>query len=170
LALWKSRGQRRAGVPESRTVLANAQSGSVLGVGDQLGEGESELEAKSEQTTEGMLSMDYVRKTNTQLASVAGDRGVDTPPDGSISVVVSPHSVVDPDAVPIALSHVHLASPKIVLDIAHDTVRAWKELRGIAQAVTEDALHPEAARVIWEHRALPTQVRERLSKDPIRGI
>jgi hypothetical protein len=128
------------------------------------------VEAKSEQKTEGMLSMDYVRKTNTQLASVAGDRRVDTPPDGSISVIVSPRSVVDPDAVPIAAAHVHLASPKVVLDIAHDTVRAWKELRGIAQGVSGDALHPEAARVLWEHRVLPTQVRERLSKDPIRGI
>jgi hypothetical protein len=124
----------------------------------------------SEQKTEGMLSMDYVRKTNTQLASVAGDRGVDSPPDGSISVIVSPRSVVDPDAVPIAAAHVHLASPKTVLDIAHDTLRAWKELRGVAQGVTGDALHPEAARVLWEHRVLPTQVRERLSKDPIRGI
>lgn len=128
------------------------------------------VEAKSEQKTEGMLSMDYVRKTNTQLASVAGDRGVDSPPDGSISVIVSPRSVVDPDAVPIAAAHVHLASPKTILDIAHDTVRAWKELRGIAQGVTGEALHPEAARVLWEHRVLPTQVRERLSKDPIRGI
>jgi len=128
------------------------------------------VEAKSEQKSEGMLSMDYVRKTNTQLASVAGDRRVDAPPDGSISVIVSPRSIVDPDAVPIAAAHVHLASPKIILDIAHDTVRAWKELRGIAQGVTGEALHPEAARVLWEHRVLPTQVRERLSKDPIRGI
>lgn len=127
------------------------------------------VEAKSEQKTEGMLSMDYVRRTNTQLASVAGDRAVDSPPDGSISVIVSPRRVVDPDAVPIAASHVHLASPKTILDIAHDAVRAWKELRGIAQGVAGDALHPEAARVLWEHRVLPTQVRERLSKDPIRA-
>ena len=128
------------------------------------------VEAKSEQKTEGMLSMDYVRKTNTQLTSVAGDRGVDIPPEGSISVIVSPRSVVDPDAVPIAAAHLHLASPKIVLDIAHDTVNAWKELRGIARGVTSDVLHPEIAHALWEHRVLATQVRERLSKDPIRGI
>ena len=127
------------------------------------------VEAKSEQKSEGVLSMDYVRKANTQLASVAGDLGVDSPPDGSISVIVSPRSVVDPDAVPIAATHVHLASPKVILDIAHDMVRAWKELRGVAQGVAGDALHPEAARILWEHRVLATQVRERLSKDPIRG-
>lgn len=120
------------------------------------------VEAKSEQKTEGMLSLDYVRKTNTQLASVAGDRGEDKSPDGSISVIVSPRSVVDPDAVPTAAPHVHPASP--------DAVRAWRDLRGVAQGVTGDALQPEGACVLWEHRVLPTQMRGRMSKDLIRGV
>ncbi|MCX4974995.1 DEAD/DEAH box helicase [Streptomyces sp. NBC_00620] len=127
------------------------------------------LEAKSEQESEGMLSMDYVRQTNTQLASLAADRGVEAPPEGSISIIVSPRSVVDPDAVPIAAPQVYLAAPKLVLDIAHDAVRAWKELRGIAKGVGGEVLHATVARILWEHRVLPTQVRERLSRDPIRG-
>ncbi|GHH38195.1 hypothetical protein FHS35_007614 [Streptomyces umbrinus] len=127
------------------------------------------VEAKSEQESEGMLSMDYVRQTNTQLSSLAADRGVAAPPDGSISVIVSPRSVVDPDAVPIAAPHVYLSTPKLGLDIAHDAVRAWKELRGTAKGVMGDVLHATVARIMWEHRVLPTQVRERLSKDPIRG-
>lgn len=127
------------------------------------------LEAKSEQKSEGMLSIGYLRQTNTQLDSLAGDRTLNGPPAGSISVIVSPRSVVSPDAVPIAGRHVHLTAPKLILDIAHDTVRAWKDLRGVAQGVAGAALHPEAARILWEHRVLPTQVRERLSKDPIRG-
>jgi hypothetical protein len=84
-------------------------------------------------------------------------------------VIVTPRSVVDPDAVPIALAHVHLAAPKPMLDIAHDAVRAWKALRGIAQGVAAEALHPDAARILWEHRVLPTQIRDRPSRDPIRG-
>lgn len=127
------------------------------------------VEAKSEQESEGMLSMDYVRQTNTQLASLAGDRDVDAPPDGSASVVVTPRSVVDPDAVPIAAPHVYLATPKLVLDVAHDTVRAWKELRGMAKGVSGEILHADVARVQWEHRVLPTQVRERLCRDSVRG-
>ncbi|MFF4227991.1 DEAD/DEAH box helicase [Streptomyces sp. NPDC001820] len=127
------------------------------------------VEAKSEQDSEGLLSMEYVRQTNTQLASLAADRGVEAPPAGSISVVVSPRSVVDPDAVPIAGPHVYLSTPKLVLDIAHDAVRAWKELRGMAKGVVGEVLHPTVARILWEHRVLPTQVRERLSRDPIRG-
>jgi len=128
------------------------------------------VEAKSEQESEGMLSMVYVRQTNTQLASLAGDRGVEAPPEDSISVIVTPRSVVDPDAVPIASPHVHLVRPKTVLDIAHDAVRAWKELRGMAKGVAGEVLHADVARVLWEHRTLPTQVRERLSRDPIRGV
>ncbi|MGP4030070.1 DEAD/DEAH box helicase [Actinomadura sp. 3N407] len=128
------------------------------------------VEAKSEQEAEGMLSMDYVRQTNTQLASLTADRDVEEPPQGSISIIVTPRSVVDPDAVPIADPHVYLSMPKLVLDVAHDAVRAWKELRGMAKGVSEEALHVDVARVLWEHRVLPTQVRERLSRDPIRGV
>ncbi|WP_301175638.1 DEAD/DEAH box helicase [Actinomadura geliboluensis] len=127
------------------------------------------VEAKSESQSEGMLSMEYVRKANTQLASLSADRGVEAPPDGSISIIVTPRSVVDPDAVPIANLNVYTAMPKLVLDVAHDTVRAWNELRGMIKGVPTDPLHADAARVLWEHRVLPTQVLERLSRDPIRS-
>ncbi|MEU6248385.1 DEAD/DEAH box helicase [Glycomyces sp. NPDC047010] len=127
------------------------------------------IEAKSEQTADGMLSMDYVRQANTQLTTMAEDREMDSPPGASISVIVSPRSIVDPDAVPIAATHLHLAPPRLILDIAHDVVRAWKELRGIGHGVASETVHPEAARIFWEHRVLPTNIRERLSKDPIRG-
>jgi hypothetical protein len=128
------------------------------------------VEAKSEQESEGMLSMEYVRQTNTQLASLAGDRDVEAPPEGSLSVLVTPRSVVDPDAVAIAAPHVYLATPKLVLDLAHDAVRAWKKLRGMAKGVSGEVLHTDVARILWEHRVLPTQVRERVSRDPIRGV
>lgn len=127
------------------------------------------VEAKSEQVAEGMLSMGYVRQTNTQLASVAGDRTEDAPPAGSISVIVTPRSVVDPDAVSIAAAHVHLVNPSLMLDIAHDTRRAWQQLRGAALGTSGDERRAATARALWEHRVLPTQVRERLSRDPIRG-
>lgn len=127
------------------------------------------VEAKSEQAPRGMLSMDYVRQTNTQLASLAADREVEEPPEGSISIIMSPRTVVDPDAVPIAAPHVYLATPGLMLDIAHDAVRVWRELRGMATGVSKEFLHADVARLLWEHRALPSQVRERLTRDPIRG-
>lgn len=125
------------------------------------------VEAKSEQETEGTLSMDYVRQTNTQLASLAADRDAAIP-DGSVSIVVTPRTVVDPDAVPIANLHVYTAVPRIVSDVAHDVVRAWQALRGLALGVASESLREEVARTMWSHRVLPTQVRERLTRDPIR--
>ena len=71
---------------------------------------------------------------------------------------------------PIAAPHVYLAGPKLLLDIAHDAVRAWKALRGVASGVSGEALHADAAGLLWEHRVLPTQVRERLRRDPMRGF
>lgn len=127
------------------------------------------LEAKSEQEGDGLLSMDYVRKTNTHLASVAADRGDDAPPVGSVSVVVTPRTVVDPDAVPIAHANVYTAVPKLALDLAHDAARAWHDLRGVAgRGLSRETLQEEVARVMWDNRIMPTQVRERLTRDPIR--
>ncbi|OKH65777.1 hypothetical protein EB73_21165 [Mycobacterium sp. SWH-M3] len=126
------------------------------------------IEAKSEQDSGGMLSQAYIRQANTQLASLAGDRDVDDPPQGSVSVVVSPRGIVDPHAVPMAAPHLHLVTPSVMLDIAHDVARAWKQLRGIAPGASGAALHKEVAETMWEHRILPTQVYERLTVNPIR--
>lgn len=112
-------------------------------------------EAKSEHGAEGMLGMDHVRQTDTRLTSLAADRGLEAPPESSTSVIVTPHSVVDPGTVPIAAAHVHPATPKLVLDIAHDTVRAWKEPRGPAKAVPGEALTADVARVLRERRPAP---------------
>lgn len=127
------------------------------------------VEAKSEQKPEGLLSMEYVRQTNTQLDSLAADRGEEQAPDGSVSVIVTPRPAIDPDAVPIARPHVYITRPKLMLDLAHDLTRAWKEFREAAPGVGEAAMREEAARILWQNRVLPTQIVERLTRDPIRG-
>lgn len=127
------------------------------------------VEAKSEQTAD-RLSMDYVRKANTHLTSLATDRGSDEPPAGSVSVIAAHSRLVDPDAVAIAAPHLYLTTTDIVLDIAHDAHRAWAAIR---TSVTGDggvAARAEIAKLLWEHRVLPTQVKERLSREPIRGL
>ncbi|QSE87532.1 hypothetical protein JWS13_02355 (plasmid) [Rhodococcus pseudokoreensis] len=127
------------------------------------------VEAKSESDEEGLLSMEYVRKADTQMDSVIADRGEDGAPPGSVSLIVSPRRVVDPDAVNIARPHLYLVSSELVLSLAHDVVRAWKELRGVAPGVEGETLREAAAKVFWEHRVLPTQIKERLTREPIRG-
>jgi hypothetical protein len=127
------------------------------------------VEAKSEQKEDGPLSMQYVRKTNTQMDSLAADRGEEEAPAGSFSLIVSPRRFADPAAIPIARAHLYLTTPDLLLDVAHDTVRAWKQIRGGSRGVEREALRKVATQVLWEHQVLPTQVRERLTRDPIRG-
>lgn len=67
--------------------------------------------------------MEYVRKANTHLSSLAADRDCDDVPDGSVSVIVAKKRLVDPDAVPIANPNLFLATTDLILDIAHDTHR-----------------------------------------------
>lgn len=129
------------------------------------------LEAKSDQNEAGKLSVDYVRQANAQLAALAGDQGREEPPPDSVSVIVSPRTLVEPDAVPLAHHNLHLVGPDLMLDLAHDAIRAWKELRGLAVPVTTTAgaaYRSAVATILWQHRVLPTQIRERLTVDPIR--
>jgi len=126
------------------------------------------IEAKSEQTA-SLLSMDYVRQANTQLASLASDRD-EVQPDGSISVIATQNYLIDPDAVPIANENLFLVTADIVLDIARDATRALTAVRAAIAGVQPTTASSVAAKLLWEERVLPTQVRERLSRSPIRGV
>lgn len=125
------------------------------------------VEAKSEQTTKH-LSMGYVRKANTQLDSLAALRGLEEFPSGSVGVVVAPSRTIVPGAVPIAAAHLHLATPDEILDIAHAAHRALVAIRA-GVALTETGARAAIQQHLWDHRVLPSQVKERLTLYPIRG-
>lgn len=125
------------------------------------------LEAKSEQTAQ-RLSMRYVREANTQLDSLAEQRGVEAPPDESIGVVVSPSRLIEPTAVPIAAPHLHLCTPDEIIDLAHAAHRALTAVRA-SVSVADPQATAATSEILWEHRVLPTQVKERLTRYPIRG-
>ena len=125
------------------------------------------VEAKTEQEPDGELSMRDIRQANTQLDSLAADRGVSVP-ELSVDVIVSPRARVHPDAVAIALPFVHAVQPATMRSLAADVQSAWNELfvrhRGFTGADSENLVR----RVLAEYRLLPTQVRERLTNDPVR--
>lgn len=127
------------------------------------------VEAKSEQTTE-LLSMAYVRKANTHLDSLASDKGDDSAPVASVSVIVAPSRLVDPDAVPIANPNLYLASTELILTLAHETHRAWTRLRASLTGLDHINARETATKILWEQRILPTQIKDRLTHEPIRGI
>ena len=124
------------------------------------------LEAKSEESSTGLLSMNDIRQANTQLDSLAADRDAEIPPQ-SASLIVTPKQLADPDAVAIARSHVHLCGPQEVLSLAQDTIEAWREIRATATNLTG----PEADAVIRQRlidrRVLPSALRERICDRPV---
>ncbi|MGW6476353.1 DEAD/DEAH box helicase [Streptomyces sp. NPDC055059] len=127
------------------------------------------VEAKSEQKSEGGISLKYIRQANTQLDLLAADEGLDEPAPGSITVVVSPRSVVVDDGVKIALEHLYLASPEALQTVAQRAVRAWTAIRGAAPAGVEgENLRAVAQEALAAHRVLPSQVFDDLSLDRIR--
>ncbi|MGN7187383.1 DEAD/DEAH box helicase [Microbacterium enclense] len=126
------------------------------------------VEAKSEQTTD-KLSMEYVRKANTQLDSLAADKDLDEFPPGSVGIIVAPSRLVEPPAVPIAAPHLHLCTPDEILDLAHAAHRALAAIRAGVD-VNDSGAAAAVQQHLWDHRVLPTQVKERLTGYPIRGM
>lgn len=126
------------------------------------------VEAKSEQTAD-RLSMDYVRKANTHLASLADDEGAEESPVRSASVIVGTTRLVDPNAIPIANANLHLTTTDVVLELAHDAHRAWAEIREAVPLGGGPEAEGAISRILWTHRALPSQVKDRLTAEPIRG-
>jgi hypothetical protein len=125
------------------------------------------VEAKTEQDPDGELAMKDVRQANTQLDSLANDRGV-TVPDLSIDLIVSPRERVHTDAVAIARPFVYLTHPDAVRQLASKVQAAWTELLLRQRGHTGQDLEDLVRRLLAEHRLLPTQVRDRFTADPIR--
>jgi hypothetical protein len=127
------------------------------------------LEAKSEQEDDGLVALRYVRQAMTQLAQLATDRGRGHAPAGSISVIVSDRTAVDPEHAPVAHADLYLATPATVLEVASDVASAWGRLLTETSGVTqESALRSHVEDIMRQYGCLPTQVVERLSENRIR--
>lgn len=124
------------------------------------------IEAKSEQKSAGVISMEYIRQTNTQLDSLASDFGAERIPPLSFSLIVSPKLVVQPEAVPIAQDHVFLATPANIFVLAVDVDQAWRRLRSLD--VHDEGFHSAVEAIVWQYQLLPSQVRERLTLRRVR--
>lgn len=126
------------------------------------------LEAKSEAKVSGRVSMDDVRQANTQLKSLAADRDVHIP-TGSVSLIVTPKQLADPDAVAIAEPNVFLCSPGDLQSLASDVIKAWEQIRVRGRDLEPEEFAAVIRQEMRERRCLPTQVRERLTVRPVAG-
>ena len=126
------------------------------------------IEAKSEQSPSGELSLNVIRQANTQIAQVAEDRGVDIPALAAV-VVASPRTAVADEAVTGALPEVHLAHPESFCDIGEAIKRCWDELLMTYHGHTGQDLEALVRMTMDKHGVLPTQILERLTSAPIRS-
>lgn len=126
------------------------------------------LEAKSEQLAGGTIGPNYVRQTNSQLDMIANDEGLENYPQGSISVIVSPKMAVKPDAVPAANRNVYLVSPRTIMELAKETKQVWSTIRTFTTDQDDIGQRNETAKALWESKLLPGQVKERLTREPVK--
>ncbi|CEH00577.1 DEAD/DEAH box helicase [Propionibacterium freudenreichii] len=127
------------------------------------------IEAKSEQHGDGLLPLKSIRQTNTQLDELAADRGMDHPPAGSPSIILSDKLSVDPRDAQTANPNVYLTSPAVVKEIAGDVASFWTNLLMTAVGITsEQAQKDHVTSVMTENGCLPSQVINRLTQGRIR--
>jgi hypothetical protein len=128
------------------------------------------LEAKSDHVASGVVPHDDVRQANDQLRLLAGDRSVPMAPPESATILISPKPGIHHDGVVGAESHVHFAAPLLLQEIAHDVASAWTDLLARRQGLTEAQLRDLAGSVFRHRGVLPSQVLERLTREPINSM
>lgn len=126
------------------------------------------IEAKSGQQPGGLIPHKYARQAGDQLRLLANDRGIEAAPSGSITVLVSKKPAVDPDGAKGAEFHLHLTHPDDILDVANDAKSVWADLAHHTGRMPND-LKPLVATALENRRLLPSQLRERLTKQPVAG-
>lgn len=96
------------------------------------------IEAKSEERDDGLLPLKDVRQANTQLDQLAVDRGMDHPPAGSATIIVSDKLSVDPQHAQVANPNVYLASTGVMRGMAGDVSVVWDDLLTTAAGITSE--------------------------------
>lgn len=127
------------------------------------------IEAKSEEYDDGLLPLKDVRQANTQLDQLAADQGMNHPPAGSPTIIVSDKLSVDPQHAPAANPNVYLASTGVVREVASDAGVVWADLLATAVGIASEQAQKQHVRsVMTENGCLPSQVIDRFTQNRIR--
>ncbi len=124
------------------------------------------IEAKSEQTPSGEVSLRDIRQANTQLVQLENDRGVGVPALAAV-VVASPRTAVADEAVTAARPEVHLVHPQSFRELGEEMATCWDQLLLTHHGHSGQDLDALVRKTMAEHQVLPTQVFERLTAAPI---
>lgn len=93
---------------------------------------------------------------------------MDTVPPESATVVISPKPAIHDDGITGAEPHVHLVAPSTMSELALDVASAWDELlTKNTTAWTLPQLRQFVAETFNTRGVLPSQIHERLTRDPV---
>ena len=125
------------------------------------------VEAKSDEKPSGMIPHRDIRQANDQLRLLCADRNQDTPPAGSATIIVSPRPAIAPDSAISVEPHVHIATPAIITALARDAAEAWDEILAGRAGHSSAELRELTAAALARSSALPSQVADRLTLQPV---
>jgi hypothetical protein len=128
------------------------------------------IEAKSEEGDEKTIPLRDIRQVDSHLRLLASDEGVESPPVDSVSVIASSRAAVGPDDAPAAGAHLYLSDLDHLSALAMDAKAAWTELLTTSSGQSSTAIRVHVANTLAEFGCLPTQIRERLTSNPIRPL
>ena len=125
------------------------------------------LEAKSDHEPTGVVPHKDIRQANDQLKLLAADRGLDTAPPQSATIIISQKPGVHDDGIITAERHVHLIRPSTMLELANDAQSAWDELLAKSATLPPPELRRLVTDTLESRGLLPSQVHDRLTHDPV---
>ena len=125
------------------------------------------IEAKREQEPNGLIPHRDIRQINDQLRLLQNDRSASQIPPGSATVLISPRTNLEPDAMGAAEDHTFLTTPGEVLAIANAVAMAWNTLSRPSEAVGRPARRRHILKHFRDHGVLPSLVADKLTLRPI---
>ncbi|NQX13718.1 hypothetical protein HQQ80_18985 [Microbacteriaceae bacterium VKM Ac-2855] len=126
------------------------------------------LEAKSDHGPTGVVQVKDIRQANTQRDLVVKDRAVLQPPASNATVIISPRATVHHDGVTVAYPQLYLANPsEVVLNLGYDIQAVWADLLRTSHGLTWKELRSRVTDALNSRLVLPSQVFERMTRDPI---
>jgi hypothetical protein len=124
------------------------------------------LEAKSEAWNDGLVSMDDVRQTNTQMTSLAKDTNTAVAAQKA-SILITPKRLADPDAADIADDHVFLVSVDDISELAGTVLEVWTEIRSQTHGLEKEEAERVTGRLLHAAGVLPEMIYRRLTLTPV---
>lgn len=120
------------------------------------------IEAKSNEAPQGEIGADTIRQANTHLRWMAERQGGNTIPPGSLVVIATPRTMIKATTAALCDDFVRVVEPEEVRELAHEAVRAWREVRGRGAGLDETALHVLVRQRFQRNGILGSQLIERL--------